>query len=86
MNHINHNISPKIIIGSGGTGGHIYPGIAIANELKKKFQKLIFCLLDLKITWKCEKSPDWGIPLKKFVFQVEETNFFLCQVGLCLYN
>ncbi|WP_262887375.1 glycosyltransferase [Blattabacterium cuenoti] len=35
---------PRILIGSGGTGGHIYPGIAIANELKKKFQKPIYCL------------------------------------------
>ncbi|WP_262887093.1 glycosyltransferase [Blattabacterium cuenoti] len=33
------NNTPKVIIGSGGTGGHIYPGIAIANELKKKSQK-----------------------------------------------
>ncbi|WP_274536721.1 glycosyltransferase [Blattabacterium cuenoti] len=84
---MNHNISPpKIIIGSGGTGGHIYPGIAIANELKKKFQKLIFCLLDLKIIWKCEKSQNGDIPLKKFGFQVEKINFFLYQVLFYLSN
>lgn len=28
---------PKIIISGGGTGGHIFPAIAIANALKKKF-------------------------------------------------
>ncbi|WP_262886990.1 glycosyltransferase [Blattabacterium cuenoti] len=44
MNHDISPRSPRIIIGCGGTGGHIYPGIAIANELKKKFQKPIFCL------------------------------------------
>ena len=25
----------KVIISGGGTGGHIFPAIAIANELKK---------------------------------------------------
>ncbi|OGC05738.1 undecaprenyldiphospho-muramoylpentapeptide beta-N-acetylglucosaminyltransferase [candidate division WOR-1 bacterium RIFOXYA2_FULL_36_21] len=29
----------KIIIAAGGTGGHIYPGIAIAEELSKRDQK-----------------------------------------------
>jgi hypothetical protein len=28
----------KFILSGGGTGGHIYPAIAIANELKNKFQ------------------------------------------------
>ena len=31
--------NPKFIISGGGTGGHIYPAIAIANELKSRFPK-----------------------------------------------
>lgn len=31
------NRKAKFIISGGGTGGHIYPAIAIANELKKRF-------------------------------------------------
>ena len=27
----------KFILSGGGTGGHIYPAIAIANELKSRF-------------------------------------------------
>ena len=27
----------RIILSGGGTGGHIFPAIAIANELKKRF-------------------------------------------------
>jgi len=30
-------VRPKFIISGGGTGGHIYPAIAIANELKLRF-------------------------------------------------
>src|SRR3982751_3441335 len=26
----------KVIIAAGGTGGHIYPGVAIAHELKRR--------------------------------------------------
>jgi UDP-N-acetylglucosamine--N-acetylmuramyl-(pentapeptide) pyrophosphoryl-undecaprenol N-acetylglucosamine transferase len=32
----------KFIISGGGTGGHIYPAIAIANELKLRFPKAEF--------------------------------------------
>ena len=34
----------KFIISGGGTGGHIYPAVAIANELKAQFQMPRFCL------------------------------------------
>ena len=27
----------KVIMTGGGTGGHIYPAIAIADEIKKRF-------------------------------------------------
>ena len=27
----------KVIISGGGTGGHIYPAIAIANEIKQRY-------------------------------------------------
>ena len=29
--------SYKVILSGGGTGGHIYPAIAIANELRLRF-------------------------------------------------
>ena len=32
----------KIILTAGGTGGHIYPALAVAEELKKKKIDLIF--------------------------------------------
>ena len=27
----------KVLLSSGGTGGHIFPAIAVANEIKKRF-------------------------------------------------
>jgi UDP-N-acetylglucosamine--N-acetylmuramyl-(pentapeptide) pyrophosphoryl-undecaprenol N-acetylglucosamine transferase len=32
----------KFILSGGGTGGHIYPAIAIANELKLRFPDALF--------------------------------------------
>ena len=31
------NRKPRVIIGGGGTGGHIFPAISIADELKRRF-------------------------------------------------
>ena len=39
----------KIIIAGGGTGGHLFPAIAIGEEIKIDFQKLKFILSDLNL-------------------------------------
>lgn len=41
-------MSIKIVFAGGGTGGHIYPGIAVADELKKIAEKNN---LEIKIYW-----------------------------------
>ena len=53
----------KIILSGGGTGGHIYPAIAIANELKSRFPTLSFYLWVRKIKWKCKKYQKQGMIL-----------------------
>ena len=42
----------KIIISGGGTGGHIFPALAIAKAIEKNTLMLIFCLLALRTEWK----------------------------------
>lgn len=53
----------KVIISGGGTGGHIYPGIAIANELKnKKNAEILF--VGSKKGLETELVPRAQFPLK----------------------
>ncbi len=74
---MNHNIStPKIIIGSGGTGGHIYPGIAIANELKKKIPKIEILFIGSKNHMEMREIPKWGYSIEKIWISGGKNKFF----------
>ena len=50
----------KFIISGGGTGGHIYPAIAIANELKSRYPKAEFLFVGAKDRMEMEKVPQAG--------------------------
>ncbi|WP_298554717.1 undecaprenyldiphospho-muramoylpentapeptide beta-N-acetylglucosaminyltransferase [uncultured Algibacter sp.] len=50
----------KIILSGGGTGGHIYPAIAIANELKYRFPDAEFLFVGAKGRMEMEKVPQAG--------------------------
>lgn len=50
----------KIILSGGGTGGHIYPAIAIANELKSRFPDAEFLFVGAKDKMEMEKVPQAG--------------------------
>ena len=54
----------KIILSGGGTGGHIYPAIAIANELKKRFPEAEFLFVGAKDRMEMEKVPQAGYAIK----------------------
>lgn len=50
----------KIILSGGGTGGHIYPAIAIANELKSRYPDAEFLFVGAKDRMEMEKVPQAG--------------------------
>lgn len=50
----------KFIISGGGTGGHIYPAIAIANELKSRFPQAEFLFVGAKGKMEMQKVPQEG--------------------------
>ena len=52
--------SINILISGGGTGGHIYPAIAIANELKVRYPETKFLFVGAKDKMEMEKVPQAG--------------------------
>ena len=54
----------KIILSGGGTGGHIYPAISIANELKVRFPKSEFLFVGANDKMEMQKVPQAGYTIK----------------------
>ncbi len=54
----------KIILSGGGTGGHIYPAVSIANELKHRFPDAQFLFIGSKCRMEMEKVPQAGYDIK----------------------
>jgi len=62
---INHSlkeskVAKKVIIAGGGTGGHIFPAIAIANALKAKKSNIEILFIGAKGKMEMEKVPEAG--------------------------
>ena len=56
--------SVNIILSGGGTGGHIYPAVSIANELKVEFPEANFLFVGAKDRMEMEKVPQAGYQIK----------------------
>ncbi|WP_185870712.1 undecaprenyldiphospho-muramoylpentapeptide beta-N-acetylglucosaminyltransferase [Blattabacterium cuenoti] len=69
-------ISPRIIIGSGGTGGHIYPGIAIADELKNKIPEINILFIGSKKHMEMQEIPKFGYQIESICISGGKKNFF----------
>jgi UDP-N-acetylglucosamine--N-acetylmuramyl-(pentapeptide) pyrophosphoryl-undecaprenol N-acetylglucosamine transferase len=54
----------KFILSGGGTGGHIYPAIAIANELKLRFPDSKFLFVGAQDKMEMQKVPQAGYDIK----------------------
>ncbi len=72
----------KVIISGGGTGGHIFPAIAIANTLKKKFPDIDILFIGAVGKMEMEKVPAAGyvikgLPIRGFQRKLSFSNFLL---------
>ncbi len=56
--------SVNIILSGGGTGGHIYPAISIANELKEKYPEANFLFVGANDRMEMEKVPQAGYDIE----------------------
>ncbi|WP_185856399.1 undecaprenyldiphospho-muramoylpentapeptide beta-N-acetylglucosaminyltransferase [Blattabacterium cuenoti] len=85
------NIYPRIIIGSGGTGGHIYTGIAIADELKNQFPETDILFIGSKKNMEMQEIPKFGYQIesicisggKKKIFSISVFNLFIDLIYSC---
>ncbi len=74
----------RIIISGGGTGGHIYPGIAIANKLKELHPNIEITFVGVKNRFETKIVPKEGFPLKTVYIKsfprelgIKTINFFI---------
>ena len=58
------NKQHRIILSGGGTGGHIYPAISIANELKSRFPNAEFLFVGARDKMEMEKVPEAGYDIE----------------------
>ncbi|MFZ0491274.1 MAG: undecaprenyldiphospho-muramoylpentapeptide beta-N-acetylglucosaminyltransferase [Salegentibacter sp.] len=54
----------RIILSGGGTGGHIYPAIAIADEIKRRYPEAEFLFVGAKDRMEMEKVPQAGYKIE----------------------
>ena len=56
--------NPKFVISGGGTGGHIFPAIAIADALKRRFPKADILFIGAQGRMEMERVPKAGYPIE----------------------
>lgn len=54
----------RIVFSGGGTGGHIFPATAVADEVKKRFPQAEILFIGAKGKMEMEKIPKAGYPIK----------------------
>lgn len=54
----------RVIVSGGGTGGHIFPAVAIANAIKESYPKAEILFVGAKGKMEMEKVPKAGYPIQ----------------------
>lgn len=71
MNEVNGNIpsdniskAPRVLLSGGGTGGHIFPAIAIAQEIKRRYPHAEILFIGARGKMEMEKVPQAGFKIE----------------------
>lgn len=69
MNHLHtieqdEHFAPRVLMSGGGTGGHIFPAIAIAQEIQKRYPKAEFLFIGALGKMEMEKIPQAGFRIE----------------------
>jgi UDP-N-acetylglucosamine--N-acetylmuramyl-(pentapeptide) pyrophosphoryl-undecaprenol N-acetylglucosamine transferase len=57
-------MNPRVIISGGGTGGHIFPAVSIAGEIKRRYPDADILFVGAKGGMEMEVVPRYGYPIK----------------------
>lgn len=72
----------KIVLSGGGTGGHIFPAIAIADEIKKRFPDTEFLFIGANGKMEMEKVPQAGYTIEGIDIAGIDRGNMLSNLGL----
>lgn len=72
----------KVILSGGGTGGHIFPAIAIADEIKKRFPDAEFLFIGANGKMEMEKVPQAGYKIEGIDIAGIDRGNLLSNLGL----
>lgn len=72
----------KVLLSGGGTGGHIFPAIAIADEIKKRFPDTEFLFIGANGKMEMEKVPQAGYKIEGIDIAGIDRGNLLSNLGL----
>ena len=72
----------KVLLSGGGTGGHIFPAIAIADEIKKRFPEAEFLFIGANGKMEMEKVPQAGYKIEGLNIAGFDRGNLLKNIGL----
>ncbi|ASW75415.1 UDP-diphospho-muramoylpentapeptide beta-N-acetylglucosaminyltransferase [Chryseobacterium piperi] len=72
----------KVLLSGGGTGGHIFPAIAIADEIKKRFSDTEFLFIGANGKMEMEKVPQAGYKIEGIDIAGIDRGNLLSNLGL----
>jgi UDP-N-acetylglucosamine--N-acetylmuramyl-(pentapeptide) pyrophosphoryl-undecaprenol N-acetylglucosamine transferase len=75
-------MTKKIIIAGGGTGGHIFPAIAIANALKRQLPEIELLFVGAKGKMEMEKVPQAGYRIEGITIAGFNRSSLIKNIGL----